>query len=102
MDSVISKVQNIELKVKKLTLLLEQYKTDCALLKEENLRLKRNLDKNEVVSSESNSIEAAIPIASPTSKSANSKTDMDREAMKTKLDRYIKEVDKCIELVNNW
>ena len=101
MDSVISKVQNIELKVKKLTLLLEQYKTDCALLKEENLRLKRELSKNEVNSSVSNTIEASIPLASVSSDSSK-EVAVEKEVIKAKLDRYIKEVDKCIELVNNW
>lgn len=101
MDSVISKVQNIELKVKKLTLLLEQYKTDCALLKEENLRLKREISKNEVSTSVSNTIEGGIPLASVSTSSAKS-SDAEKEAIKAKLDRYIKEVDKCIELVNNW
>ena len=100
MDSVISKVQSIELKVKKLTLLLEQYETDCALLKDENLRLKRNLAKYEDLPSEPKTIESEIsipaPVINPIPASSNN------EALKSKVDRYIKEVDKCIELVNNW
>lgn len=97
MDTVISKIQNIELKVKKLTLLVEQYKTDCSLLKEENLRLKRSLAKYEGKPSEPKTIETAIPVASiPTPQK------VDNSALKAKVDRYIKEVDKCIELVNNW
>lgn len=102
MDSVISKVHSIELKVKKLTLLLEQYQTDCALLKEENLRLKRSLTKNEGSPLEIKSVESAIPIASIAPTKTIGKSDMEREALKAKLDRYMKEVDKCIELVNNW
>jgi len=100
MDSVITKVQSIELKVKKLTLLLEQYETDCALLKDENLRLTRSLAKYEDVSSEPKSIESAIsmPVATMNPVPASSNND----ALKAKVDRYIKEVDKCIELVNNW
>ena len=98
MDSVISKIQNIELKVKKMSLVLEQYKTDCSLLKDENLRLKRSLAKYEGSPSEPNPVEFTMPIASiPTPK-----VSVDNEALKVKFDRYIKEVDKCIELVNNW
>jgi len=100
MDSVISKVQSIELKVKKLTLLLEQYETDCALLKDENLRLKRSLAKYEDIPSEPKPIELEMsipePVANPIPTSSNN------DALKAKVDRYIKEVDKCIELVNNW
>ncbi len=100
MDSVISKVQSIELKVKKLTLLLEQYETDCALLKDENLRLKRNLAKYEEMPSEPKPIETAISIPAPAMNPII--VSSNNEALKAKVDRYIKEVDKCIELVNNW
>ena len=100
MDSMISKVQSIELKVKKLTLLLEQYETDCALLKDENLRLKRNLAKYEDTASEPISIDSAISI--PAAAAEPPKQSKDNDALKAKVDRYIKEIDKCIELVNNW
>lgn len=101
MDSMISKVQNIELKVKKLTLLLEQYETDCALLKDENLRLKKNLAKYEDnIPSEPISIDSAVSI--PAAAAEPPKKSKDNDALKAKVDRYIKEIDKCIELVNNW
>lgn len=101
MDSVISKVQNIELKVKKLTLLLEQYKTDCALLNEENQRLKRNLAKHEGNTSEPKAVESASYVTSLPEPVPNS-APRENEVLKAKFDRYIKEVDKCIEIVNNW
>ncbi|MBT8218859.1 MAG: hypothetical protein KJP00_03495 [Bacteroidia bacterium] len=101
MDSVISKVQNIELKVKKLTLLLEQYKTDCALLNEENQRLKQNLAKHEGNTSEPKAVESAL-YRSSIPQSAPARSEKETEALKAKFDRYIKEVDKCIEIVNNW
>jgi len=97
---MISKVQSIELKVKKLTLLLEQYETDCALLKDENLRLKKNLAKYEDIPSEPISIDTAISI--PAAAAEPPKQNKDNDALKAKVDRYIKEIDKCIELVNNW
>ena len=100
MDSLISKVQSIELKVRKLTLLLEQYETDCALLKDENHRLKQSLAKYEGVSSESTIVELAAAI--PTAAVSSVKENRSNEALKAKVDKYIKEVDKCIELVNSW
>ena len=100
MDSLISKVQSIELKVRKLTLLLEQYETDCALLKDENQRLKRSLAKHEGVSSESIIVEPVIAV--PKAAISSKKESGSNEALKAKVDKYIKEVDKCIELVNSW
>lgn len=100
MDSLISKVQSIELKVKKLTLLVEQYETDNALLADENQRLKRNLDKYEDRPSEPKFIESAVSI--PSASSAIKENSRNTEALKAKVDKYIKEVDKCIDLVNNW
>lgn len=101
MDTVIARIHKIELKVKKLTLSLEQYKTDNTLLKEENSKLNQLLKKYEGRESQHDITQSAIPIASFDHQASKS-SEKDVEAIRNKLDKYIKEVDKCIELVNNW
>lgn len=101
MDTVIARIQKIELKVKKLTLALEQYKTDNELLKAENSKLNQLLRKYEGRNTHSDITQSDIPIAS-LDHQASKQNEPNMDAIKSKLDRYIKEVDKCIELVNNW
>ena len=96
--SVTDLFENIELKIKQLTLKVERLEKENIALKSENEKQKVELDLQKDTASALNEqlLEAQMAVSS--------KKNEDREhseQLKQQMDQYIKEIDKCIEWLHN-
>ncbi len=98
MQNLSEKIGSIELKVRQLALLLERLQNENANLVDENKQLKDNLlDKNNRISELENGL-------ANTKQVLERKRENDPESsrkLRKDIEQYIKEVDKCIEWLQN-
>ena len=91
------RLEAIDNKVKKLAQKYEIIKKENIMLMEENIRLKQNAGKHkaelEVVGNDLSKTSSDL-------KSVSEKTQHDEE-VKITIDKYIKEIEHCIELLEN-
>ncbi len=84
---VIQKLEKLEEKVKVMTQKLEYLRKENMMLIEENVRLK---DKSEGAQAIESKGQKAIKVEN-----------LQVEKMKRDLDKYIVDLDKCLEMINN-
>ncbi|MBX2816230.1 MAG: hypothetical protein KTR24_09535 [Saprospiraceae bacterium] len=87
MNMVIQKLEKLEEKVKVMTQKLEYLRKENMMLIEENVRLK---DKSEGAQAIESKGQKAIKVEN-----------LQVEKMKRDLDKYIVDLDKCLEMINN-
>ncbi len=93
-QDVIQKIEKVEEKVRQLCQKMEYLKKENIMLIEENVKLKQEAEKirNSGGGQRGRSQERA---------ESRNENGMESDQMKKALDKYIVEVDKCIELINN-
>ena len=89
-------VQNIEEKVRRLILLYDDIKKKKEILKEENIQLKKEISKKEDSIKE---LEESIKLIR-ISKSTDTQDAEKNKASRQKINEYVREIDKCIALLN--
>lgn len=95
MQDILQKLRDIELKIKTLGERYEMLKEQNKQLKQENISLKQDLDKV-------NQDRLALVRELESAKShveQHKQQDTERESTKKQLGMYIREVDKCISLM---
>ena len=94
MVSSSNKLDQIELKVRRLALKLDQLKTSNQQLLEENQLLKTALKKED---SKRNTLEQQLKSTHTALVSKQDDAPESTKKIRKELDQYIKEIDKCIE-----
>ena len=91
------RLEAIDTKVKKLAQKYEIIKKENIMLMEENIRLKQNAGKHKA------ELDVVGKNLSKTSKDLVSQNAnaQNNEEVKSKIDKYIKEIEHCIELLEN-
>tara|TARA_Y100001968_G_scaffold316219_1_gene343769 strand:+ start:1008 stop:1292 length:285 start_codon:yes stop_codon:yes gene_type:complete len=89
-------VQNIEEKVHRLILLYDDIKKKKEILKEENIQLKKEISKKE---DSLKQLEESIKLIR-ISKSTDTQDAEKNKASRQKINEYVREIDKCIALLN--
>ncbi len=94
MQDVLLKLHRLEEKVNQLSQKMEYLRKENIMLIEENVRLKQETEK-----SRSGGIHALG--GTVVSSSIGSEIENHADQLRQDLDKYISEVDKCIDLINN-
>ena len=89
-------VQNIEEKVQRIIFLYDDVKKKKEILKEENIQLKKEISKNKDSLKE---LEESIKLIR-ISKSTDTQDAEKNKASRQKINEYVREIDKCIALLN--
>lgn len=111
MDDQLNKIKAIEAKIQKLIELTKSLATDKANLEKE---LKKAADENKKLKDEMVSLgqvvannQGKVAELEEKNKTLNLATNVSEEAkeenkfLKTRLDDYVKEIDKCLEMLNS-
>ena len=92
---------DIDLQIKSIQDKLQQLLKQQALLQKENTRLKRDLEKANSSAEEKQqslqSLQQQIDVAKLSSGNLN---DAEKNALSKRIDTYLKEIDKCLALLN--
>ncbi|MCB0668247.1 MAG: hypothetical protein KDC80_20615 [Saprospiraceae bacterium] len=96
MQDILRKLDRLEDRVMQLSQKIEYLRKENIMLIEENVKIKQEAEKNKIGKN-------ALEQSDGVERISDSKTSVVRqtEQMKKELDKYIVEVDKCIELINN-
>jgi len=99
MQALADKLNTIEVKVKQLAQKIEQVQQENAVFKEENRRLKTDL----AVLIEKGGQGGATPTVPVVQQVApiKRKEQLNTKKLKKEIEQYIKEIDKCIEWLQN-
>ena len=97
MEAVDQKIQDIQLKLKKLLVKQEQQKMDIQVLKEENEQLRLQINQT---NNEERRRSSELDVKGESISDSRYATTI--SGMKSKMEKYIDEVDRCIALINNW
>ena len=95
MQDILQKLNRLEDKIKQMSQKIEYLRKENIMLIEENVKLKQDIEKQRGGS-----------MVSPEKVVFRTKENIDvnnqnSEQLKRDLDKYIVEIDKCIELINN-
>lgn len=100
--SLSEKLDSIELKVREVAFKLERLKKENAALREENKTLKAMVDRLQQVRANAESDPIDIDQASPRQEGSTSPAEGEEsEKLRAQIDQYIREIDQCIEWLNN-
>lgn len=96
MQDILRKLDRLEDKVMQLSQKIEYLRKENMMLIEENVKIKQEAEKNKIGKN-------ALEQSDGERRLNDNKTSVVKqtEQMKKELDKYIVEVDKCIELINN-
>lgn len=96
------KIDSIELKVREVAFKLERLKKENAALREENKTLKTMVDRlkqaRASVEGDLTNTDQAPPRQDGSSQPAEGE---ESEKLRAQIDQYIREIDQCIEWLNN-
>ena len=98
MDTLSSKIEGIEMKVRQMALILERLRKENKRLAEDNSTLRNNLAKH---SNKTSDLENKLE---KTSLALEVKKENDPERSKKlrkEIEQYIKEIDRCIDRLKN-
>jgi hypothetical protein len=99
MQNLINKLTSIELKVRKLSAKYEYLLKENSMLLEENIKLRReilNINKNLYINTQT---EIGTPTFVHGKEALSPGKDLEEvKNMRSEIDHYIAEIDKCIEL----
>lgn len=95
MQDILSKLERVEEKLIQLTQKLEYLKKENIILIEENVKLKKDIEKNRGGS------EVIKEVVVQKQDDREMKNKKQSEQLRSDLDKHIVEIDKCIELINN-
>ncbi len=96
MQDVLRKLDRLEERLLQLSQKIEYLRKENIMLIEENVKLKQEAERNK-----SGKIAQARVAKEQVGDDDNTSVRNQTEQMKKELDKYIVEVDKCIELINN-
>ncbi len=92
---------DIDLQIKSIQDKLQQLLKQQALLQKENARLKKDLEKANSLAEEKQqslqSLQQQVDVAKLSSGNLN---DAEKNALSKRIDTYLKEIDKCLALLN--
>lgn len=92
---------DIDLQIKSIQDKLQQLLKQQALLQKENARLKKDLEKANSLADEKQlslqSLQQQVDVAKLSSGNLN---DAEKNALSKRIDTYLKEIDKCLALLN--
>ena len=99
MQALADKLNTIELKVKRLAQKMEQVQQENAAFKEENKKLKTDL----AVMLEKGGQAITTPVAPtvPVVAKKSGEKQLNTKKLKKEIEQYIKEINKCIEWLQN-
>jgi regulator of replication initiation timing len=95
MQNILTKLQRVEEKVIQLTQKMEYLKKENIMLIEENVKLKKDLEKNRG----GNEVLKEVVVQNIENSEVVHKKQS--EQLRRELDKHIVEIDNCIELINN-
>lgn len=104
MQTLINKIESIELKVKKLVQQHEYLKRENLMLIEENIKLRQELEETEnkiktSYSKPQNEVQPTFGIIdADTAARSGEGTNLDIAKIRKEIDQYIADIEKCIEL----
>jgi regulator of replication initiation timing len=92
---------DLELQIKSIQDKLQQLLKQQALLQKENLKLKKELDKSSAIHEEKErSLQAVRQQMDVLKLGSGNLTEDEKNALGKRIDGYLKEIDKCLALLN--
>ena len=92
---------DIDLQIKSIQDKLQQLLKQQALLQKENTRLKKDLEKANLLVDEKQQVMQALQQQMDVVKlSSGNLTEAEKNALSKRIDTYLKEIDKCLALLN--
>jgi len=92
---------DLDLQIKNIQDKLQQLLRQQVLLQKENTRLKKDLEKaNLLVDEKQQSMQALQQQVDVVKLSSGNLTEAEKNALSKRIDTYLKEIDKCLALLN--
>jgi len=101
MNSVLVKLDDLELKVRRMGQRLEALKKENDALIEENIKLKQILEKKDTQISRTEKNAKNTGVAAGNNHSQDGAASTDKQRISQQLELYIQEIDKCVDMLQN-